>query len=298
MKVLVSGASGFLGKKLVQMLARSGHDVRPLVRGESAKPNEVSWNVESGEIEHEKVAGSGGCDAVIHLAGENIAAHRWTDAQKERIRRSRVEATRQLANAIARTMQLPTFISASAIGYYGNRGDEVLTEESPKGEGFLPNVSEEWEFAASPLQATGTRIVHPRFGMILDSDSGALGKMLPIFRSGMGGRLGSGKQWMSWISREDAVRAIEFALNSSRVAGPLNVVSPHPVTNREFTKTLGDVMHRPTILPAPAYALRLALGEMADGLLLSSQRVLPTRLLEAGFEFKHPTLASALAACL
>jgi uncharacterized protein len=297
MKVLISGASGLVGSALVEALVRGGNDVRRLVR-QSGELASIRWNVETGEIDEPALKEWGGPEAVVHLAGENIASGRWTAEKKRRIRESRVEATQRLAKSLARAVKVTTFVGASAIGFYGNRGDELLTEASAKGTGFLAEICEGWEAAAEPLAAAGARVVHLRFGMILSGKGGALAKMLPIFRLGLGGRVGSGKQWVSWVTRTDVVRAIEFALARDEARRVFNVVSPNPVQNREFAKELGAALHRPAILPVPGFLLRLVFGELADALLLSSQRVMPEKLLQSGFAFEHPTLREALKACV
>jgi uncharacterized protein len=297
MKVLISGASGLVGSALVEALARGGNDVRKLVR-RSGELGGIGWNVETGEIDEPALKKWSGPEAVVHLAGENIASGRWTAQKKGRIRESRVEATGRLAKSLARVAKVTTFVGASAIGFYGDRGDELLSEASAKGTGFLADICGEWEAAAEPLAAAGTRVVHLRFGMIVSGDGGALAKMLPIFRLGLGGRVGSGKQWVSWVGRRDVVRAIEFALATDHARGAFNVVAPNPVRNREFANELGATLHRPAILPVPGFLLRLFFGELADALLLSSQRVMPEKLLQSGFSFEHPILREALKACV
>ena len=304
MKMLVSGASGLVGSALIEALTDGGNEVRTFVRREAqnaeARPGraDIWWDVQTGEIDEGALNDWNGPDAVVHLAGENIAAGRWTEAKKRRIRESRVQATERLAATLAKLGRVKTFVSASAIGFYGDRGDEILTEASSKGTGFLADVCELWEASAQPLAVLGTRVVHLRFGMILSAEGGALAKMLPIFRAGLGGRLGNGKQWVSWITRRDVVRAIEFALRQTDANGVFNVVAPNPVRNEEITRELGRVLGRPTVFPAPAFALRIFFGELADALLLSSERVLPERLIGGGFDFEHPTLRDALESCL
>jgi uncharacterized protein (TIGR01777 family) len=236
-----------------------------------------------------------GVDALIHLAGENIAATRWNAATKKRIRDSRVEGTRVLCEGLAKLTRAPrVLLSASAVGYYGDRGDEILSEDSPSGSGFLAAVARDWEAATEPAAAAGIRVVRMRFGVILSPRGGALAQMLTPFRLGGGGRIGSGRQWWSWISIDDAASAIQHAIMTESLSGPVNGVAPNPVTNAEFTHTLGQVLGRPTLIPMPAFAARLALGEMADELLLASARVLPTKLLESHYRFQHPTLDVAL----
>ena len=297
MKILVSGASGLVGSAVVAALERGGNDVRKLVRG-YGKVAGIRWNVETGEIDQRALEEWKGPDAVIHLAGENIGSGRWTREKKRRIRDSRVEATKRLATSLAHAAKVRIFVGASAIGFYGDRGEEVLTETSSKGAGFLAETCQGWESAASPLARAGARVVHLRFGMILSGKGGALAKMLPIFRLGLGGRAGEGRQWVSWISRTDVARAIEFALQNHDLTGPANVVTANPVRNHEFTADLARALHRPAVLPAPAFLLRAVFGELADALLLSSQCVMPEKLRQHGFQFEHPALRNALEACL
>jgi uncharacterized protein (TIGR01777 family) len=292
MKILVSGASGMVGRALLPRLAAAGHEVGTLARHDPGK-NSIRWDVETGELDAVALMKFGQPDAVIHLAGENIAGQRWSKEKKRRIRSSRVEATQRLAVGLLQHKPR-TFISASAVGYYGDRGDELLTEDSPGGNGFLPDVCEAWENAAQCLVTAGVRVVYLRFGMILSADGGALAKMLPFFKAGVGGRVGSGRQWGSWITLEDVLRTIEFCLSDSKISGAYNVVSPKPVRNREFTMELARALKRPALIPVPGWALRLLYGEMADALLLSSQRVIPHRLQGLGFKFQHPDLADAL----
>jgi uncharacterized protein (TIGR01777 family) len=273
MDVALTGASGFLGRALTARLETAGHRVLPVKLREavSAPP----------------------ADAVVHLAGETIS-QRWTRAAKQRIRESRIDGTRRLVAALAQLPRPPrALIAASAIGIYGARGDEILTETSAPGTGFLAEVCEEWERAAREAEALGTRVVSLRFGFVLGR-GGALARMLPAFRLCAGGRLGSGRQWMSWIHLEDALGLIEFALAADGVSGPLNATAPEPVSNADFTHRLAAALHRPAIMPVPAFALKLLFGEMA-GLLLASQRVEPRAALDAGFRFRYPELAGALA---
>ena len=293
MKILVSGSHGLVGKALVRSLTDDGHEVVRLVRGEHAfGAPEVEWQPEQGRIDVEHLEG---IHAVVHLAGENIASGRWTEGKKRAIRESRVKGTALLSDALARVSRAPSvFLSASAIGYYGNRGDELLTEKSAPGKDFLAGVCSEWEAATRPAVEKGIRTACTRFGIILDPNEGALAKMLPPFRMGVGGRIGDGKQWMSWIALEDVVNGLKFLIEDESVHGPVNFVAPKPVTNAEFTKTLGRLLSRPTFFPVPAFAARLAFGEMADALLLSSQRVEPSVLEEKGFKFSWPTLEPAL----
>ncbi len=293
MNILVTGSSGLVGSALLPSLAKEGHSVTRLVRstattGESA----ATWDPERGQL---SAAALEGFDAVVHLAGENIAAGRWTAARKARIRDSRVKGTGLLSETLARLERPPrVLISASGVGYYGSRGDEVLTEESSPGTGFLAEVCRDWEGATAPAARRGIRVAIPRFGVIFSAQGGALAKMLTPFRLGVGGRIGDGRQFMSWVALDDAVGAIHHALTTEALQGPVNVVAPHPVTNAEFTKTLGRVLGRPTLFPMPAFAARLAFGEMADELLLVSQRAKPARLLDAHYAFHFPDLEGAL----
>jgi len=292
MKILVSGSTGLVGSALVSFLASGGHEVVRLVRGR-LKPGvvEVPWDPQAGTIEAAKLEG---LDAVVHLAGENIAG-RWTAAKKARIRSSRVEGTRLLAEALAGLKRPPkTLVCASAIGYYGDRGDEVLREDSPSGAGFLAAVCRDWEAAAHAAAEKGIRVVQLRIGVVLSPAGGALARMLTPFKLGLGGRIGPGSQFMSWIAIDDLIGAIHHALTTEPLRGPVNAVAPRAVTNREFTKTLGRVLARPTIFPMPAFAARLAFGEMADELLLASARVEPAKLVSSGYRFRTPELEAAL----
>jgi len=293
MKILVSGSHGLVGKALIDSLATDGHEVLRLVRRErSFGAPEVEWHPNQGQIDAQHLEGF---DAVVHLAGESIASGRWTDAKKRAIRESRSRGTSVLSEALAQLSRPPlVFVSASAIGYYGDRGDELLTENSAPGDDFLSSVCVEWENATKPAMEKGIRTVHARFGIILDSTGGALAQMLTPFRMGIGGRVGSGEQWMSWIALDDVVNGLKFLIADKPVQGPVNFVAPNPVTNAEFTKTLGRVLSRPTIFPIPAFAVRLAFGELADALLLSSQKVDSTVLQDNGFLFSWPTLEPAL----
>ena len=292
MKVLVSGASGLVGSALVPFLTTGGHTVHRLVRSDSGDAADVRWDPETGTVEADKLAGF---DAVVHLAGENIAAGRWTAAKKDRIRDSRVDGTRLLCEALSALETPPkVLICASAIGYYGERGDGVLTEESEPGTGFLTEVCEAWEAATRPAADRGIRVVNLRFGMILSPAGGALARMLLPFKLGVGGKLGSGNQYMSWISLDDVVGAVHYALETESLSGPVNAVAPTPVTNRVYTKTLGQVLKRPALFPVPGFAARLAFGEMADALLLASTRVVPEKLNRSGYVFRQPELEGAL----
>jgi uncharacterized protein len=301
MKILVTGSTGLVGTALVSALARAGHTVCRLVRPESSAGSgtkdgfDVAWNPATGEL-----GGAGvGPDAVVNLAGASIADGRWTAERKALLRSSRIDSTRALVNALARMNVRPSvLVSASAIGIYGNRGDETLTEESKPGADFLAGLAQEWEAEAVKAESLGIRVVLARFGIILAREGGALPKMTMPFKFGVGGKLGSGKQWMSWVTLEDVVRSLRFAIEKTSVRGAINVVSPHPLQNTEFTKLLAKALHRPALFPAPAFALRLALGEMADALLLSSQRVLPSALEKTGCQFLHQELTAALATVL
>jgi uncharacterized protein (TIGR01777 family) len=292
MKILITGSTGLVGSALIPSLKSSGHQVVRLVRSKPKDASEVSWNPEQGTI---NAAGLEGLDAVLHLAGENLAVGRWTEEKKRRIRESRVKGTKLLSETLAQLTEKPSIlVSASAVGFYGDHGDEVLTEQSASGSDFLAEVCREWELATQAAAQAGIRVVNLRFGVIFSGVGGALKKMLLPFRMGVGGKLGSGNQYMSWIAIDDAVGAIEHALTNDTLRGPVNVVAPQAVTNYEFTKTLGRVLSRPTLFPVPAFVARLAFGEMADAALLSSQRVEPARLKESGYVFKHSELEGAL----
>ena len=291
MIVVVSGASGLVGSALVPVLRAAGHTVRRLVRpGRGPGSGDIPWDPE-GALDPASLAG---CDAVVHLAGENIAARRWSDAQKRRLRDSRVGPSTRLAAALALMPHPPrVLVQASAVGYYGDRGGEILTEASPPGRGFLPGLCIEWEEAAAPAAAAGIRVVHPRFGVILSHRGGALGKMLLPFRLGVGGVVGSGRQYWPWVVLDDVVAILERALSDQALSGPVNVVAPQPATNAEFTAALARALHRPAVLPLPEALLRVALGEMAS-VLLESVRAVPARLNEAGHVFRHTDLDEAL----
>ncbi|MCO6459254.1 MAG: TIGR01777 family oxidoreductase [Pirellulaceae bacterium] len=291
MRIAITGSTGLVGSALVPFLTTGGHQVQRIVRGKPSD-GECQWDPNAGTID---AASLEGVDAVVHLAGENIAGGRWTAARKQRIRDSRVLGTRLLAETLARLRQPPrVLVSASAIGFYGDRGDEQLDESSAAGSGFLVEVAQQWEQATQPAADAGIRVVNARFGVILSPLGGALKTMLPPFRLGLGGVIGSGQQYMSWIGLDDAVGALHFALMTDQLRGPVNVVAPEPLTNREFTRTLGKVLHRPTIFPVPAPLARLGLGEMADHLLLCSVRVYPRRLQEQAYAFRNPDLEGAL----
>jgi len=308
MKILMTGSTGLVGTALVNKLAHEGHTVCRLLRPQTKSPAgikggiDVVWNpstfgVVSGRSE---LGGAGvGAEAVVNLAGASIADGRWSDKRKKLLRTSRIYTTRALVNALAKMSARPAvLVSASAIGIYGSRGDELLTEDSAPGTDFLSGLAREWEAEAMKADALGIRVVLARFGIILSRDGGALPRMMLPFKFGAGGKLGSGKQWMSWVTIEDVVGILKFALENSAVRGAVNVVAPGAVQNAEFTKVLAKVMRRPAIFPAPAFALRLALGEMADALLLSSQRVMPKKLQQLGYFFLHSELPAALNAVL
>ena len=299
MHIAVSGSHGLVGSALLPRLQNAGQKVTRIVRG-SAAEDEISWNPTEGRFEPSALQG---VDAAVHLAGENIASGRWTAEKKRRIRASRVDGTRLVCEAIASLETPPkTLVSASAVGFYGDRGDALLDESAVPGSGFLADVARDWEAATEPAAAAGIRVVLLRFGVILSAQGGALAAMLRPFRLGVGGVVGSGRQFMSWVAIEDVARAIEFALDHTladeSLCGPVSVVAPNPVTNREFTKTLGRVLSRPTVVPLPAFAARLALGEMADELLLSSIRAEPKKLIESGFSFRYSELEPALRSLL
>lgn len=299
MRVLVSGSHGLIGTALVDTLRNSGNDVGRIIRAQaraSAEPTEVSWDLEAGTVD---TAAMEGADALVHLAGASIG-RRWTSAYKKRLRDSRVQGTTQLATAIAQLEQPPrVMVSASAVGYYGDRGDEELTEESTPGTGFLAQLAQDWEGATTPAEKAGVRVVHLRSGIVLSATGGALDKQLPLFRLGLGGQLGSGRQYVSWISLADEVGVILHAISNDALRGPLNATAPNPVTNNEFTRVLGAALGRPTILRVPSFALSAALGsEMARETVLVSQRVRPTRLEATGYRFGSPDLAGALEVAL
>jgi len=301
MKILVTGSTGLVGTALVSALAGAGHTVCRLVRPESAARGgakdgfDVPWNPSTGELGGAAV----GADAVVNLAGASIAGGRWTAERKALLRSSRVDTTRALVTALAKMNARPrALVSASAIGYYGSRGDEPLTEESGAGKDFLASLAQEWEAEAVKAEALRIRVVRARFGIILARHGGALAKMLLPFKLGVGGRIGTGQQWMSWVTLDDVVGILRFALEDGTVQSAINVVALGAVRNAEFTRELARALHRPALLPAPGFALRLALGEMADALLLSSQRVVPQKLQQLGYRFLHPDLAVTLAAVL
>lgn len=292
MKILIGGSHGLVGSALIKSLESQGHEIFRLVRHAPGSKTEVEWSPDRYSI---ALARLEGFDAAVNLAGESIAEGGWTDEKKRRIRESRVKGTKLLGDALANlTVPPKTFICASAIGYYGNRGDEILTETSAPGKDFLSEVCSEWEKATALAMEKGIRVVNARFGIILDRHGGALKKMLPPFRMGAGGKIGSGKQWMSWIALDDVIGALNFALTQESLSGPVNFVAPNPVTNAEFAKTLGNVLSRPTLFPMPAFVVKLLFGEMGEALLLGSERVAPKRLMAEGYEFRYSQLESAL----
>jgi len=294
MRLAITGSTGLVGSEVVASLSAAGHEVVRLVRRPPA-PGEraVRWDPEKRKVD---AAGLEGLDAVVHLAGENIASGRWNAARKAAIRDSRVNGTRLLCETLAGLARPPkTLVCASAIGYYGDRGEETLAEESPPGTGYLAEVCREWEAASAPAARKGIRVVALRIGMVLSPKGGALARMLPLFRAGLGGVIGGGRQYVSWVALDELPHILHHALQRGDLSGPVNAVAPRPVTNREFTGALGKALSRPTPLPVPAFALRLAVGrEMADGLLLASARVLPKRLLDTGYAFRSPELEPTL----
>ena len=293
MKILITGSAGLIGSALTTHFTQEGHQVARLLRQLGTSDGDhLRWDPDSGLCDARQLEGF---DAVIHLAGRNLAAGRWTKAMKAAIRESRVRSTRLLCETLQKLRHPPKVLaSASAVGIYGSRGAEWLTEESSPGTGFLAEVAMQWEGAAQPAAERGIRVVQLRFGVVLSAQGGALAKMLLPFRLGLGGSIGSGEQYWSWITMGDAVRAIDFAVTNEHLAGPLNIVSPNPITNREFTRTLGAILQRPTILPLPAMLARIVFGEMADAALLASTRVEPSKLQACGFSFRYPELGMAL----
>jgi len=291
-RIAVTGATGFVGSALVPYLTAAGHRVMRVTRGAvAAGSGDVHWDPARGTLDARALDG---VDAVIHLAGESIA-ERWTAERRRRILESRVEGTALMARTLATLVHPPrVLVSASAVGFYGNTGPTEVDEGASAGTGFLASVVQEWEEAADPARAAGIRVVHPRLGVVLSPGGGALARMLLPFKLGAGGPLAGGRQWMSWIAREDLLGVLEFLLLTDSLRGPVNAVAPNPVTNAEFTRTLASVLGRPAVTPVPAFALRLLFGEMADETLLAGQRVRPAALLAAGFPFRHPQLEEAL----
>jgi len=296
MKIVVSGSTGLIGSPLVAALQGRAHDVARLVRRPgSTADRELLWDPERGTVDR---AGLEGADAVIHLAGENVFG-RWTEAKKQRIRDSRVNGTRLLSDTLASLQRPPaTLLAASAIGYYGDRGDEAVSEQSAPGDDFLAQVAREWEGATASAAAAGIRVVNMRFGVVMTPKGGALGKMLPPFRLGLGGPISSGKQYVSWIALDDVINAILHVLDRTNLSGPVNLTAPTPVTNREFATTLGKVLGRPALVPVPAFALRMAFGAEGAAMLQSGQRVLPERLRASGFTFSFDKIEPALRSLL
>jgi uncharacterized protein (TIGR01777 family) len=294
MKILITGATGLVGTALAPVLAAKGHEVFKLVRKAPTSAGEIRWDPES-TVSDGELQRFADFDAVIHLAGDNVASENWNDDKKRRIRESRTVGTKNLVDALRRCGAPPkVFVSASAVGFYGNRGDEILTEESDSGEGFLPEVSRDWESESRKAGDFGARVVMLRIGIILAKDGGALEKMLTPFKFGIGGVVGSGKQYMSWITLQDVVNAFVFAVENDALRGPVNLVAPNPVTNEEFTKALGEALNRPTIVPVPEFAIKLLYGEMGETLVLGGNRVLPKRLEAAGFQFEDTDVRKAL----
>lgn len=292
MKVLITGASGLVGTALQLSFAVKGYEMLLASRSEPRAANEIQWTVEGGFAEPERLEA---IDAVVHLAGESVSGLRWTDEKKKAIRDSRVMGTRSIVEALSNLNVRPkVLVSASAIGFYGERGDEEMNESSTAGHGFLAEVAKEWEGEARRAEDAGIRTVLLRTGIVLSKDGGALGTMLTPFKMGVGGVIGSGKQWMSWISLDDHVAAINSVIENDNIRGAVNAASPGPVTNEEFTKTMGEVLYRPTFIPLPEFAVSMLMGEMGDALLLTSTKVIPKRLEDAGFEFKYPDLKGAL----
>ncbi|HEX6236924.1 MAG TPA: TIGR01777 family oxidoreductase [Acidimicrobiales bacterium] len=297
MQVAVTGSSGLIGSALTRSLRSDGHAVRPLVRRPSDDPGAIRWDPADGTID---AAALGGVDAVVHLAGAGIGDKRWSAARKREILESRTRGTGLIARTVAGLDPPPSvLVSASGVHFYGDRGDEVLTEASDPGDGYMADVVEAWEAAAQPAVDAGIRTVHARSGVVLAAHGGMLPRLVPLFRLFLGGRMGSGRQWMSWIALDDEVAALRFLMDDDSVAGPVNVVAPNPVTNAELTRALGRVLHRPTVVTVPAFGPRLVAGrEMADELLFGSLRVVPRILTDAGFAFSHPEIEDALRAVL
>lgn len=292
MRILICGASGLIGKALTKTLEAKGCELLLAGRKEPQDERETKWTIEDGFAEPKRLEG---LDAVIHLAGESVSALRWTDEKKAAIRSSRVDGTRSVVDALAKLKSRPkVLISGSAVGFYGDRDDEILTESSTSGDNFLAKTCREWEAESRRAEDAGIRTVLLRTGVVLSKDGGALATMLLPFKMGVGGVIGDGKQWMSWISLDDEIRAIEFVLEHEEVRGAVNLVSPNPVTNQEFTSVLGEVLYRPTFIPLPEFAVSMLLGEMGDELLLSSTRAVPARLEQLGFEWQFPALKPAL----
>ena len=290
MNILITGSSGLIGTALASHFRQQGHRVIPLGRDDSGEP--FSWNPTTGLI---NLDDSVHLDVVINLAGPGVADRRWSESRKKELLESRIAGTRLLSEALAHRDQKPTvFISASAIGFYGPRDDQQLDEKSERGDGFLAELASQWEKATAAAEQAGIRTVHARFGIVLSSEGGALTRMLLPFRLGLGGVIGTGQQYMSWIAIDDLIRCIEFIIEDGKLSGPVNLVAPQPVTNAEFTRVLGQVLHRPTLLPMPAFQARLLFGEMAEEILLTGARVIPARLMDAGFQFEYADLQAAI----
>ena len=294
MKILVTGASGLLGTHLIPTLKAKGHEIYKLSRSAAKKADEIQWDALEGFAPSEQVKLEN-FDAVFHFAGDNIGDGNWTDEKKKKARESRVNGTRTLIDAFRKCENKPKiFISAAATGIYGNRGDEILTEESADGEGFLPELCRAWENESHKAKDLGARVVLPRIGVVLAKDGGALEKMLTPFKFGVGGKIGSGEQYMSWIAIDDLIRIFHFALENENISGVINATAPNPAKNKEFTDALGNALNRPTIIPIPAFGIKLLFGEMGETLLLEGARVVPEKLQNAGFKFKFPELEAAL----
>ncbi|MFJ2593241.1 TIGR01777 family oxidoreductase [Streptomyces erythrochromogenes] len=295
MRIAVTGSTGLIGSALVRSLRADGHEVVRFVRREPAGADEARWDPERGHVDP---AGLAGCGAVVHLAGAGIGDHRWTAAYKRKIRDSRVLGTAALANALAGLDEPPAvLVSGSAVGYYGDTGDRPVDEDSPAGHGFLPSVCVEWEAAAAPAQEAGIRTAFARTGLVVAKEGGAWGRMFPLFRAGVGGRLGDGRQYWPYISLHDEVAALRHIIDTPALSGPVNLTAPEPLTNRQVTAAMARVLHRPAVLPVPAVALRVVLGEFSQDV-LGGQRARPARLLESGFVFRHPGIEQAIRAAL
>ena len=295
MRIAVTGASGLIGSALVPHLRSVGHDVVQLVRRAPSAPDEIRWNPAAGEVD---LAALEGVEGIVNLSGAGVGDHRWTDDYKRTILTSRVECTRTIADAAARLQQRPrVLVSASAIGYYGDTGDRAVDESAPAGSGFLPEVVQAWEAAADPAREAGIRVAHPRTGLVVSAKGGAWARMFPLFKLGLGGKLGSGRQYWSWISLRDEVCALQFLLEQEHLSGPVNLTAPAPATNAEITQVMGKELGRPTLLPAPSFALKAVLGEFSSEV-LGSARVLPKVLEDAQFRFQDPTIDAAVRTAL